>query len=208
MVYNPATFVWEGNENDLSPFDAPSNSPSVASVPHLLREKESTTPRPALITNINASQGVQVVGGMVFDPQRMCWLKVTPGYRRDQSHGGRSEASTGDVMDNFDAFEDDEEDVFKGIGDLEENPSRRKEEYDEHGVGMGRMKTGLTGAEVNDDWLVGEEFDVGPEFVRRQREEEERWRRKCEKWIGPERDALDDTEWRWKIRYYVTDPDI
>jgi hypothetical protein len=207
MVYNPTTFLWEGNENDLSPFDAPSNSPSVTSLPHLAREKENATLRPALITNINASQGVRVVGGMVFDPQRMCWLKVTRTQGRDQSHGGQSDASAGDGIDGVDAFEDDE-DVFKGIGDLEENPSLCKEEYDENGVGIGRMKTGLTGAEFKDNWLVGEEFDVGPEFVRRQREEEERWRRKCEKWIGPERDAFDDDHWRWKIKFYVNGLDI
>jgi hypothetical protein len=56
---------------------------------------------------------------------------------------------------------------------------------------------------LQDEWLVGEEFDVGPEFVRRQREEEERWRRKCEKWLGAERDGLDDVAWRFRIRDIV-----
>lgn len=72
MWYNPSTYRWEGNENDLSPFDQVS-TPSTASVPsHYLREKdhqvyrekENTTPRPALIQNVNSSQNVQVVGGM------------------------------------------------------------------------------------------------------------------------------------------------
>lgn len=70
MWYNPSTYRWEGNENDLSPFDQVS-TPSTASVPshyfrekEIYREKENSTPRPALIQNVNSSQNVQVVGGM------------------------------------------------------------------------------------------------------------------------------------------------
>lgn len=186
MYYNPVTFRWEGNENDLSPFDAPASSPTASMAAHTLREKENTTPRPALITQINSSQNVQVVGGMVFDPQKMCWLKVP-----SQSTKSRSDA--GDTMDDFDAF-DDEEDVFKDVPDLEDSPLK---EDDGGGITSGRKSEGL-----NDEWLVGEEFDVGPEFVRRQREEEERWRKKCERWVGKVR-GDDDGGWRWSIRDVV-----
>jgi hypothetical protein len=187
MYYNPYTYRWEGNENDLTPFDAPASSPSTASVPsHMFREKENTTPRPALIQNVNSSQNVQVVGGMVFDPQRMCWLKLPPPSQQHKSEAG-------DTMDGFDAF-DDEEDVFKDVPDLEDTPAKEADE-----VG-GRKSDGASG--LKDDWLVGEEFDVGPEFVRRQREEEERWRRKCEKWVGASLDRGGD-EWRWSIREVV-----
>jgi hypothetical protein len=200
MYYNPHTYRWEGNENDLSPFDAPASSPSISTAsipgymlrekdPSLYREKENTTPRPALITNINSAQNVQVVGGMVFDPQRMCWLKMPSS---SQTKSGKSEG--GDTMDGFDAF-DDEEDVFRDVPDLEDE---KKEEE----VG-GRKSDGASG--LKDDWLVGEEFDVGPEFVRRQREEEDRWRRKCEKWVGAgrEMETGGDVEWRWTIRDVV-----
>jgi len=206
MTYNPNTFRWEGNENDLSPFDAPSESPSTASIPpYMLREKENSTPRPALITNINASQGVQVVGGMVFDPQRMCWLKVP--QHRDKSRSRTSEG--GDTMDGFNAF-DDEEDVFKDVPDLEDKPSAispDKDTHDSSGRGKARKSGGTEGGGgLKDDWLVGEEFDVGPEFVRRQREEEERWRRKVERWIGEERDKVEeDSSWRWRIRDVVNE---
>src|SRR3982074_2502207 len=126
MWYNPTTFRWEGNENDLSPFDAPTSSPSLSAAslqthvlrdkdgPHQYREKENTTPRPALITNINSSQNVQVVGGMVFDPQRMCWLKMP-----SSGTSNKEKSEGGDTMDGFDAF-DDEEDVFKDVPDLED----------------------------------------------------------------------------------------
>ncbi|PVH80982.1 hypothetical protein DL98DRAFT_490698 [Cadophora sp. DSE1049] len=197
MYYNPYTYRWEGNENDLTPFDAPASSPSTASVPshifrekdhQVYREKENTTPRPALIQNITSSQNVQVVGGMVFDPQRMCWLKMP-----SQQQNSKSDA--GDTMDGFDAF-DDEEDVFKDVPDLEDNPTKEADE-----VG-GRKSDGASA--LKDEWLVGEEFDVGPEFVKRQREEEERWRRKCEKWVGATLDRGSD-DWRWSIREVVNE---
>lgn len=195
MYYNPETYRWEGNENELSPFDLPASSPSIASIPThtyrektaapVYREKESTTPRPALIQNVNSCQNVQVVGGMVFDPQRMCWLKMpTPAAQKNRSEAG-------DTMDSFDPL-DDEEDVFKDIPALEDRPAEAGSE-----AGGRKSEGGL-----KDEWLVGEEFDVGPEFVKRQREEEERWRRKCEKWVGEGLERGGD-EWRWSIRDVV-----
>jgi hypothetical protein len=202
MVYNPQTFRWEGNENDLSPFDAPSNSPSVVSMPpNIFREKENTTPRPALITNIKSSQAVQVVGGMVFDPQQMRWLKLPHTTQMRPLHGA-SVTSGSDTMDGFDALDD--EDVFKDVPDLVDRPKSPLKE-DSDGVVDGDKKSDGAEGGLKDDWLVGEEFDVGPEFVRRQREEEERWRRKVEKWLGPERDALDAGDWRWRIRDVVNE---
>ncbi|UKZ80510.1 hypothetical protein TrVFT333_008271 [Trichoderma virens FT-333] len=180
MFYNAETYRWEGNENVLNAFDGSTSTPSSNSAPlHLARDKETPAPRPALITNISTTQGVQVVGGMVFDPQNMCWLKLGP-----QSMT-RSEAT--DSLDNFNGFEE-EEDPFKDIPDLEDNTIT--DEREGHS------------SDIKDDWLVGEEFDVGPEFIRRQREEEERWRKKCEKWTSHaprDRDA-----WRWTIRELVS----
>jgi hypothetical protein len=206
MYYNPHTYRWEGNENDLSPFDIPASSPSTASIPsHMLREKdvhhpahlrekENSTPRPALIQNVNSSMNVQVVGGMVFDPQRMCWLKV-PASQSSQKNGSRT-SDMGDTMDGFDGF-DDEEDVFKDVPDLEDNVSKHE------GDKISGRKSDA-GSALKDEWLVGEEFDVGPEFVRRQREEEERWRRKCERWVGDNLPRGGE-EWRWSIRDVVNE---
>ena len=60
-----------------------------------------------------------------------------------------------------------------------------------------------------DEWTVAEEFDVGPEFVRRQRNEEDRWKRKVEKWLQTEEEAFTDDfdgprGWRWAIRDLVS----
>lgn len=180
MYYNAATFRWEGNENALSAFDASISTPSPVSISYpASREKDLATPRPALITNISATKGVQVVNGMVFDPQTMSWLKL----------GAQTTAKSesGDLMENFNALDD--EDVFKDIPDLDDGAG------DNNG-GHGRV------SDINDEWMVGEEFDVGPEFIRRQREEEERWRKKCSKWTG--KGQRDRETWRWTIRELVS----
>lgn len=157
MTYNPRLFRWEGNEHTLEEFD---------------RQQAITPPRPALITNINhnsgISKGIQIVGDMLFDPQRMCWLKVS-----------------GDDAE-------DEGDPFEGVEDL----------LDEVVSVDGTNVSGL-GTSCG-EWIVGEEFDVGPEFVRRQREEEDRWRRRLEGWVGasaPATQQRDDLVWkkRWEL---------
>jgi hypothetical protein len=177
MSYNPDTFMWEGNENALSAFDAPSASPLTTPATPLVREKETvTTPRPALITNRTSIKNVQMVGHMMFDPEAMCWIKIGP------SPATRSEAAT--------TMDEDEDDVFKDIPDLEDKPTESE------------CGGPTRSSDIKDEWLVGEEFDVGPEFVRRQREEEERWRKKCEKWVG--RGTRDRDVWRWTIRELVT----
>lgn len=182
MFYNPETFRWEGNENVLNAFDAPASSPSATSAaPHVNRERENTTPRPALITPIGATKGPQVVGSMVFDSQNMCWVKIGPQL------AAKSEAA--DTMDGFNVIDDDD-DVFKDIPNLEDNTMDSSE------AGHGRV------SDIRDDWLVGEEFDVGPEFIRRQREEEERWRKKLDKWKMPGVQRDRNAE-KWTIRELV-----
>ena len=170
MHYNPQLFRWEGNENALAPFDVPvpmtPESPKVKGL--------GIQTKPALIANFGSVKGVQVVGGMVFDPQRMCWLKMshnqsTSGHRRSES-GGMSPAT-----------EDDDEDVFAGLDDLEDGHKSA--------VGKGEGKDGGTSL-VDEEWLVGEEFDVGPEFVKRQRAEEgEEWHWAIRRLVGLEADG-------------------
>ena len=90
MTYNPRSHRWDGNEEILRDFDA------------ITSRDVSTPPRPALISNITSGsvRGVQVVGGMIFDPQRMCWL----------TNG------SGDSNDSM-----DEDDPFEGLEDLKDD---------------------------------------------------------------------------------------
>lgn len=148
---------WEGNDAVLLSFDnAPAMSP----------------PRPALIANVSGAQGVQVVAGMVFDPQKMCWLKM----------GKQADEARSTSMND----EDDEDDPFGGIEDLKETV-------------QGEGVAGRRGAAVGGEWLVGEEFDVGPEFIRRQREEETTWRARVSAWFGPGREG-DGEGYKWALR--------
>ncbi|RKF65329.1 putative cytokinesis regulator [Erysiphe neolycopersici] len=192
MYYNPHIYRWEGNESDLSQFDQLS-SPSTSSIPSIAhrenrqnyREKETLTPRPALIQHVKSIHNVQVVGGMVFDPQRMCWLKISAQRRRDIN-------SPDDITNSLDSFDDEEEDVFKDVPDLEDSRP------------CDSSSGGLNNDSYREDFLVGEEFDVGPEFIKRQREEEERWRRKVEKWIQAEFDIdRNNLDCRWTIRNMI-----
>ncbi|KAI9782233.1 MAG: hypothetical protein M1839_005347 [Geoglossum umbratile] len=171
MTYNPKRYCWDGNENALASFDsaAPDNNS-----PRGSESAKLETPRPALITNVNATKGVQVVGGMVFDPQRMCWLKMTP-----------------------EEGNEDADDPFADVPDLDDGTKR---DTNTTATAGGSSSFGsVAGGVGTGDWCVGEEFDVGPEFVKRQREEEARWRRKVESWVMKGREEGDET-WRWSIR--------
>lgn len=184
MQWNPTLFRWEGNENALAPFDVPvtPQSPTLAS-------GGKAKAAPALIANVGATKGVQVVGGMVFDPQRMCWLKMAPANPSYHQRSGSSNPMSPDPIE-------EDEDPFAGLDDLVDS----KDKMSMGGAGNKEVELGCKPM-VDDEWLVGEEFDVGPAFVQRQRTEEEKWRRKVEGWVGEGRKEEED--WRWGIRREV-----
>lgn len=72
MKWNPQTLKWEGNDHVLRDFDA----------------VVGTSTRPALITHLTGSSigspvgsfasGARIVGNMIFDPARMCWISTLP----------------------------------------------------------------------------------------------------------------------------------
>lgn len=188
MQYNPMTFKWEGNENDLDPFDVP----AFYAPPDSPDGSPSGKP-PALITNVGQAGGVQIVGEMVFDPRRMCWLKMAPTREQMRPMSGVSSVQL-----------EDEEDVFAGLEDLKEEDETGRSSFG--GALDMRQVSGATAAAdgSGDEGLpmLGEEFDVGPEFIRRQRVEEEKWRRKVECWLRPE-ESMDVGAvggWRWAIK--------
>jgi len=95
MRWNPQTLRWEGNDHVLREFDA----------------AIGTSIRPALITHLTGSSigspvgnfgsAARVVGNMVFDPSRMCWMSTLPP-------------------------EEDEPDVFADLADDEEDEWEKK----------------------------------------------------------------------------------
>ncbi|KIX94151.1 uncharacterized protein Z520_10177 [Fonsecaea multimorphosa CBS 102226] len=206
MNYNPLLFRWEGNENDLAPFDVPDFYPRGGSPGIQGRGSPGTKAQVALISNVGSSvTGVQVVGGMVFDPSQMRWLKIA-----ENPDGSVSSVRGGSVQI------EEEEDVFAGLEDLkEEDETRSRSGTLQNMSNIEQSRDSFGDAEAGhssgDEWGIGvsEEFDVGPEFVRRQRGEEERWRRKVEKWLrkGLEVEEEEGPDgrggWRWAIRELV-----
>ncbi|KAJ7225642.1 hypothetical protein GGX14DRAFT_421505 [Mycena pura] len=94
MKWNPQTLRWEGNEHVLRDFDAVVGSST----------------RPALITHLTGSSigspvgsfanGARIVGNMIFDPARMCWISTLP-----------PDEDEPDVFANLADDEDDEDDA-------------------------------------------------------------------------------------------------
>jgi hypothetical protein len=166
--------------------------------------RQASPPRPALISQINNVRGVVVERGMVFDPQRMTWLKLDS--RALQQVGaaplhalGAASRGTGSVVS---ISVEEEEDPFAGMENLVDERDAKV------AVGSGAAfsvasptlsnKENAEAVRIEDpNWVVGEEFDLGPAFVRRQRAEEGEWRRKVERWMG-ERGGGET--WRWEIR--------
>ena len=202
MSWNPVHFRWEGNENALAPFDVPTSSPS--SGPKSPGGSISKA-APALIANVGMSKGVQMSGGMVFDPQRMCWLKAAPSARDTRVDSNPFSPDT---------THDDDDDPFAGIDDLDDKPKSSGEtrslqppSHLPKPLGSplaikSRSPSGENPKEELEPLVVGEEFDVGPEFIKRLRVEEERWRMKLSSWVGEGvvRDDDDGQEWKWAIR--------
>ncbi|KAJ7932526.1 hypothetical protein B0H13DRAFT_2307669 [Mycena leptocephala] len=99
MRWNPQTLRWEGNEQVLRDFDA----------------AVGTSTRPALITHLTGSSigspvgsfanGARIVGNMIFDPARMCWISTLP-----------PDEDEPDVFANLADDEDDDEDAWESKG--------------------------------------------------------------------------------------------
>ena len=201
MHWNAHALRWEGNDSALHSFSLPPSA---------------SPPRPALITNMNppGPSGVQVHGGMVFDPQRMCWLKMGRRLRADSNVSiDRSQPQQAPM--NADAMEqdEDEEDPFAGIEDLKDDsfaPHRQsggREMNTPASKGRGAAGSDPMALDARDVLPVHEEFDLGPEFIRRQREEESIWRSRVGPWFpeGTEIDWYKEREregqvWKWAIR--------
>ena len=192
MSWNPVLFCWEGNENALAPFEVPIPQPSALASP---KSPGGGKAAPALIANVGATKGVQMSGGMVFDPHRMCWLKIAPRHG-ERGHGSSSNPMSPDTID-------DDDDPFAGLDDLDDGTKAKSTVGQGNGGSLSNTAAATGNSLVEDEWLVGEEFDVGPEFVRRQKAEEERWRSKVDGWVGEgivRDEGIGRGGWRWAIR--------
>ena len=189
MRWNEQLLRWEGNESALAHFDIPSS-------PKRGTHNPSPVTKPALIANFSATKGVQVVGGMVFDPQRMMWVKMssvakTPARNRSDSLTNTTTTDDAAIFDlDLNATASDDEDPFAGIADLpdETKPSANKSskarlgKHQQLDITSPRSSIANHSSSEDDAAHQAEEFDVGPSFVKRQQAEEEKWRRRLAGW--------------------------
>ena len=190
MVYNPHTLRWEGNENTLQAFDLP--PPIETPTPtgskqtsYLDQHAQQSPPRPALIAPMT-SAGIQVNGGMIFDPREMKWLKLKE--NRDVS-GALSSA-----MDT-----EDDDDAFAGIEDLKDDFYSPAPNVHIGGSMVPSVASPVSAAAAGAG-EIHEEFDLGPRFIETQQIEEATWRRRCGSWFVHDEPRVDDGAWRWAIR--------
>jgi len=210
MFYNAAKQQWEGNENMV--YNFPEN-PSTSTLPiptthgmnyahhhhtnsipteivlgtqdHHTIPRHGSPPRPALISNVNQNRGPRIERGMVFDPEKMKWLKVN---QRELGNSANP-FTPGSV-----SLEEDE-DPFAGIDDLQDERAKIAP-----GMG-GANKENSSSGKMDEDWNLGEEFDLGQRFIKRQRTEEVEWRRWTERWFPAGASRPEEGEaWKWEIR--------
>ena len=75
MTFNPRTQRWEGNEALLRDFDPP-NAPSVR--PALITHYTGSSTVGVKSPSASATATVRIVGNMMFDPEKMCWVSILP----------------------------------------------------------------------------------------------------------------------------------
>lgn len=73
MKWNPQSLRWEGNDHVLRDFDAAvGTSTRLGLITHLTGSSIGT---PVVGT---FASGARIVGNMIFDPARMCWISTLP----------------------------------------------------------------------------------------------------------------------------------
>ena len=89
----------------------------------------------ALISQIGNVSGVQVVGGMVFDPRSMRWLKMA------ENTGSILRGGAGGSVGQVEVEE--EEDVFAGLEDLKEEDETKSHRSSVMGRSKGDQQYGV-----------------------------------------------------------------
>lgn len=183
MKYNPLTYKWEGNEVDLSKFES------------------NTTSKPALISSnslhtitkkkpIGGGQDYQIVGNMVFDPEKLCWVKMG----KDQG-----------------VEDDNDDDPFKDLDDLPEEPTGSRSKYT-RGVSAASVMTtstvadprlGTLSEEVPANDTETDPFYLSQEMILKFEHEERKWLKKVRNWLLPGEEY--DRSQLYEIRRMVTD---
>lgn len=165
MRYNPETLRWEGNEMDLSRFDSIKlNQPKLIS-------KNAAKP---------SKEKRHIVGKMLFDPEKLCWVSMDP-----------------------------EDDPFQDIDSLEESRKvpkplrmRPSSKFARGPSTTSTIMTSTTTSSYGDTQEAEEEFDLSADKVEKFRHEDDKWTRKVKNWF-PYADEPVDYSFMYEIRRMV-----
>ena len=166
MKWNPQTLRWEGNDQVLRDFDA----------------AVGTSVRPALITQLTGSSigspvgnvaGARVVGNMLFDPTRMCWVSTLPPEDEEP--------------DVFAELADDEDDEWeKKVATIRSSQQSLKADDKQADVTLTRMRSMSLSETESDRCSRGSlVYDVEDGFVDKCRLAEERHQQEMKGWLPP-----------------------
>lgn len=97
MHFNVKTYCWEGNNEDLDRFE---------NINGVHGNINNTTKTPGLIAFISSNE-IKVVGDMVFDPSKMCWISIREGEEEDPFK------DLGDDNDYLESMDHDADITFK-----------------------------------------------------------------------------------------------
>lgn len=187
MIFNQETCKWEGNEDDLNPFEP---IPTTASSrPTLIKAPAASLFASPAAGTARFGEGAQVVGDMKFDPEKMCWVS-----NLDE-----------DEVDVFEGMADDEDDEPGGGATITRTTGKKLVSVG--GSGGGRLaseSSASTGTGMGTGWSMG--VDEG---LRREcRDAERRHGVEMKGWIVEEgRGKREEREVKrlWEIWQFATE---
>lgn len=158
------------SDSHLSGLDPSSSSSLQSSQLHLSTQHQpqpqnSKRPTPALITknDLGANTAAHIIGDMVFDPQRLCWCKLSSSSQQALGSSNNSNATTPEGNAGSKLMLSDEEDVFAEFEDFmsDEDDERERDRKPHHPNGGAstpkaaprsrRDSSAMTG-DVSGDW--------------------------------------------------------
>lgn len=165
MRYNPETLRWEGNEMDLSRFDS-----IKLNKPKLISKNTAKPPKDKR----------HIVGNMLFDPEKLCWVSM--------------EAED-------DPFQDIESlgEVRKVSKPLRTRPSSK---FARGPSTTSTIMTATTTSSYGETQEAEEEFDLSADKVEKWYHEDAKWMRKVKNWF-PYAEEPVDYSFMYEIRRMV-----
>lgn len=205
MHFNVKTYRWEGNDEDLDRFENVNNGNGSNS-------NGNTTKTPGLIAFISSS-AIKVVGDMVFDPAKMCWISIREGEDDDPFKDLDDDDLEYDVDVATLRSPKKNDSQLNLYSDNQRSPARNANSRTQHSTTLlsgrpsqffspgssvqetnttetGSSRTSSTSQQqqpgLHGDFTVGSEFDLSEDMIRKLMQGQERWAHKVRGWFPGE----------------------